>query len=67
MRSVYGSGGYRKIVEISFARSHRDQVVEGCASRPFDEIHHLAMVASAPLTASNREGVSPFMGLIWTH
>jgi len=30
-------------------------------------VHHLAMVASAPLTASKREGVSPFMGLIWTH
>ena len=23
--------------------------------------------ASAPLTASKREGLSPFMGLIWTH
>ena len=23
--------------------------------------------ASAPLTASKREGFSPFMGLIWTH
>jgi len=32
-----------------------------------ESIHHLAMVASAPLTASKREGVSPFMGLIWTH
>jgi hypothetical protein len=35
--------------------------------RSYKTIHHLAMVASAPLTASKREGVSPFMGLIWTH
>ena len=47
--------------------SHRGHAVDVFEGRRFWVIHHLAMVASAPLTASKREGVSPFMGLIWTH
>ena len=50
-----------------FFGSHHRQMVDELCSITFAALHRLAAVASAPLTASKREGVSPFMGLIWTH
>jgi hypothetical protein len=52
---------------MQFPRCHHRQMVDGAGWTSFEALHRLAAVASAPLTASKREGVSPFMGLIWTH